>query len=157
MEHVGPRNLKTFFDRCDSLLTGDGMMLHHTIGSLVSKNYTDPWFDKHIFPGGVIPSLAQISSASERQWVIEDVHNFGPYYDRTLVEWRRNVAKAWDDLPSYDERFRRTWDYYLLGSAGSFRARALHLWQIVFTRTHRRSDVYRRPTLNAESPERRIS
>ena len=145
MEHVGPRNLKTFFERCNDLLSGDGMMLHHTIGSLESKNHTDPWFDKHIFPGGVVPSLGQISSASERDWVIEDVQNFGPYYDRTLMAWHRNVTEAWEDLPAYDERFRRTWEYYLLSSAGSFRARALQLWQIVFTRSRRRSEVYHRP------------
>ena len=145
MEHVGPRNLKTFFERCNDLLSGDGMMLHHTIGSLESKNHTDPWFDKHIFPGGVVPSLGQISSASERDWVIEDVQNFGPYYDRTLMAWHRNVTEAWEDLPAYDERFRRTWDYYLLSSAGSFRARALQLWQVVFTRSRRRSEVYHRP------------
>ena len=145
MEHVGPRNLKTFFDRCDELLSDDGMMLHHTIGSLVSKNHTDPWFDKYIFPGGVIPSLVQISSAAEGGWVIEDLHNFGPYYDSTLMAWHRNVTVAWADLPNYDERFRRTWDYYLLSSAGSFRSRTLQLWQIVFTRSRRRSGVYRRP------------
>ena len=46
--------------------------------------------------------------------MIEDVHNFGPYYDRTLMAWHRNVTAAWDDLPAYDGRFRRTWDYYLL-------------------------------------------
>ena len=145
MEHVGPRNLKTFFDRCDELLRDDGMMLHHTIGSLVSKNHTDPWFDKYIFPGGVIPSLVQISSAAEGGWVIEDLHNFGPYYDSTLMAWHRNVTVAWADLPNYDERFRRTWDYYLLSSAGSFRSRTLQLWQIVFTRSRQRSGVYRRP------------
>ena len=145
MEHVGPRNLKTFFRCCDDLLADDGMMLHHTIGSLVTKNHTDPWFDKYIFPGGVVPSLAQISSATEKDWVIEDVHNFGPYYDRTLMAWHRNVTAAWDDLPAYDGRFRRTWDYYLLSSAGSFRTRALQLWQIVFSRSRRRSDVYHRP------------
>ncbi len=145
MEHVGPRNLKTFFERCNDLLSSNGMMLHHTIGSLESKNHTDPWFDKHIFPGGVVPSLGQISSASERDWVIEDVQNFGPYYDRTLMAWHRNLTEAWEDLPAYDERFRRTWEYYLLSSAGSFRARALQLWQIVFTRSRRRSEVYHRP------------
>ncbi len=145
MEHVGPRNLKTFFGRCDRLLAGDGMMLHHTIGSLESKHHTDPWFDKYIFPGGVVPSLAQITSACEQDWVIEDVQNFGPYYDRTLMAWHRNVTEAWTDLAGYDERFRRTWDYYLLSSAGSFRARALQLWQIVFTRSRRRSGTYHRP------------
>ena len=145
MEHVGPRNLETFFGRCNDLLSSDGMMLHHTIGSLESKHHTDPWFDKHIFPGGVVPSLAQIASACERDWIVEDVQDFGPYYERTLMAWHRNVTGAWADLTAYDERFRRTWDYYLLSSAGSFRARALQLWQIVFTRSRRRSEVYHRP------------
>ena len=142
MEHVGPRNYETFFDCCRKLLAGDGMMLHHTIGSLESKNSTDPWFERHIFPGGVVPSLAQISTACERHWSIEDVHNFGPYYDRTLMAWHRNVSEAWPDLPGYDDRFRRTWDYYLLTSAGSFRARVLQLWQVVFVRSRRRTGVY---------------
>ena len=89
MEHVGPHNLGTFFETCDRLLVDDGMMLHHTIGSN-EKTHTDPWFDKYIFPGGVLPSLGQISRAAEKVWSIEDVHNFGPDYDRTLMAWRQH-------------------------------------------------------------------
>ena len=123
MEHVGPRNLDTFFASCDRLLTHDGMMLHHTIGSNVSKRHTDPWFDKYIFPGGVLPSMAQIASAAEETWSIEDVHNFGPDYDRTLMAWHANISDRWDKIPHYDEQFRRTWEYYLLASAAGFRTR----------------------------------
>ncbi len=142
MEHVGPRNLPTFFERCDQLLDGDGMMLHHTIGSNESKTHTDPWFDKHIFPGGVLPSLSQIAAAAEKVWSVEDVHNIGPDYDRTLMEWHRNISDRWHEIPHYDEHFRRTWDYYLLGSAAAFRVRALQLWQVVFTKSKRRHPVY---------------
>jgi hypothetical protein len=84
-----------------------------------------------------------VAHATHGHWAIEDVHNFGPDYDRTLMEWHANIEGAWDDLPNYDERFRRTWRYYLLSSAGSFRVRELQLWQIVFSRTRRRSPVYR--------------
>ncbi|RMH68885.1 MAG: cyclopropane fatty acyl phospholipid synthase [Actinomyces sp.] len=145
IEHVGPKNYATFFERCRDLLEPDGMMLHHTIGSNRSKLSTDPWFDKYIFPGGVVPSLAQLAKAAEDDWAIEDVHNFGPDYDRTLMAWHANISARWDEIPHYDERFRRTWDYYLLGSAGSFRARVLQLWQIVFTRSRRRSPRYDAP------------
>ena len=134
MEHVGPKNLKTFFDKCNELLTKDGMMLHHTISSNYSKLVTDPFFDKYIFPGGVLPSLAQISSATENKFVIEDVHNFGPDYDRTLMEWHININKKWKEIPNYDERFQRMWNYYLLASAAGFRSRNLQLLQIVFRR-----------------------
>ncbi len=134
LEHVGPKNYKSFFEACDSLLADDGQMLHHTIGSNETKNRTDPWFDKYIFPGGVTPSLGQLSEASQVKFSTEDVHNFGPDYDKTLMAWWENISAHWDEIPSYDERFRRTWNHYLLTSAASFRVRNLQLWQIVYTR-----------------------
>jgi len=142
MEHVGPRNFPTFFDKCVDLLDSDGMMLHHTIGSNVSKNTVDPWFEKYIFPGGVLPSMHQITGATESKWSLEDVHNFGPDYDRTLMNWKHNIDARWSEIPHYDEHFRRTWDYYLSGSAASFRVRIMQLWQIVFTRTKREMPTY---------------
>ena len=100
MEHVGPRNLGTLFRRCDAMLADDGVMLHHTIGSNESKERTDPWFDKYIFPGGVVPSLGQISQAAENRWTIEDVHNFGPDYERTLHAWHANISACWGRNPA---------------------------------------------------------
>jgi cyclopropane-fatty-acyl-phospholipid synthase len=142
IEHVGVRNLATFFDVNHRLLRDDGLMLHHTIGTNIAKDYNDPWFDKYIFPGGVLPSLSHLGQASASRWALEDVHNFGPDYDRTLMAWHRNVEAAWDDLPNYDEHFRRTWRYYLLASAASFRTRHLQLWQLVFTKSGRSSGTY---------------
>jgi cyclopropane-fatty-acyl-phospholipid synthase len=143
MEHVGATNLATFFETCDKVLAPDGLMLHHTIGSNESKLRAEPWFDRYIFPGGVIPSLEQISAAASPRWVVEDVHNFGPDYDRTLMAWLANIDDAWSELPDYDERFQRTWRYYLTASASSFRVRNLQLWQIVFRRSRQLTDVYR--------------
>ncbi|MEL7158755.1 MAG: class I SAM-dependent methyltransferase, partial [Actinomycetota bacterium] len=142
LEHVGPRNYKAFFDVNAELLADDGMILHHTIGSNITKDYTDPWFDKYIFPGGVIPSMEHIGKASRQKWALEDVHNFGPDYDTTLMAWHDNISGRWDEIPHYDETFRRTWDYYLLASAASFRTRQLQLWQLVFRRAARTSPVY---------------
>jgi cyclopropane-fatty-acyl-phospholipid synthase len=142
LEHVGPKNYEDFFDVNARLLAPDGIALHHTIGSNQRRPNTDPWFDRYIFPGGVVPSLDQLSRATSGRWAVEDVHNFGPDYDRTLMAWYHNIESAWDELPAYDERFRRTWRYYLLASAASFRVRELQLWQIVFRRTGRPSPVY---------------
>ena len=89
-----PKNLRAFFDRCDELLTADGLMLHHTIGSNARPSMPTSWFDRYIFPGGVLPSLAQI--AGRRLSIagcVEDVHNFGPDYDRTLMAWHDNVSE----------------------------------------------------------------
>jgi cyclopropane-fatty-acyl-phospholipid synthase len=139
MEHVGPKNLETFFNKCISLLAPDGMMLHHTIASNETKQVTDPFFDRYIFPGGVLPSLAQISKAVEKKVIIEDVHNFGPDYEKTLLAWHANINnKRWREIPNYDERFRRMWNYYLLSSAAGFRARHIQLIQVVFRQMNSR-------------------
>jgi cyclopropane-fatty-acyl-phospholipid synthase len=138
MEHVGPKNFRKFFLKCDRLLKDDGIMLHHTISSTYSKNSTDPFFDRYIFPGGVIPSLAQISKASEKLFIIEDLHNFGLDYDRTLLAWYDNINQRWQELPSFDEKFRRMWNYYLLASASAFRTRNLNLNQMVFRKNGRK-------------------
>ena len=142
LEHVGAKNFGEFFDVNHRLLTDDGMILHHTIGSNITKDYGDPWFEKYIFPGGVIPSIMHLGEAARSRWALEDLHNFGPDYDRTLMAWYRNIEAAWGDLPDYDERFRRTWRYYLQASAASFRTRHLQLWQLVFTKVGQYSGTY---------------
>ena len=62
-------------------------------------------------------------SGGEKTWSIEDVHNFGLDHDRTPMARHANIS-AQDEI-HYDEHFRRTWEYYLLGSAAGFRVRAL--------------------------------
>jgi cyclopropane-fatty-acyl-phospholipid synthase len=81
------------------------------------------------------PSIAQIGKASEKLFVMEDWHNFGPDYDPTLMAWFKNFEAHWDELKNkYDERFYRMWKYYLLALAGTFRARGFQLWQVVFSK-----------------------
>ena len=134
-EHVGVRNYRTYFDVCRRCLRDpDGLTLLHTIGGSRSKRTTDPWIEEYIFPNSMLPSAAQIADAAEERLELQDWHNFGVYYDPTLMAWHANVEAAWDSLPDYDERFRRMWRYYLLSSAGSFRAGSLQLWQVVFSR-----------------------
>jgi cyclopropane-fatty-acyl-phospholipid synthase len=133
-EHVGVRNYGAYFDAARRLLPRDGLFLLHTIGSNVSRNRTDPWIARHIFPNSMLPSARQIAEAVEGRFVIEDWHNFGTDYDLTLQAWRDNIESSWERLPArYDERFRRMWRYYLAGSMASFRARRIQLWQIVLS------------------------
>jgi cyclopropane-fatty-acyl-phospholipid synthase len=137
MEHVGPKNYRGFFELIQSRLAPGGLALVHTIGGNVSKTDTDRWIDTYIFPGGVIPSERQITTAKEGLLVLEDWHNFGPDYDPTLLAWDANFCAAWPRLrvdPQLDERFFRMWRYYLNSTAGAFRARRLNLWQLVLSR-----------------------
>ncbi len=133
-EHVGVKNYEAYFDVARRCLADDGLFLLHTIGGNASRTHTDPWIGKYIFPNSMLPSAAQVTRALEGRFVIEDWHNFGADYDRTLQAWRDNVEAAWPSLPErYDERFRRMWRYYLAGSMASFRARLIQLWQLVLS------------------------
>ncbi len=135
VEHVGYKNYKTYMKVAARCLKDDGLFLLHTIGSRHSGRTTDPWIEKYIFPNSMLPSLAQLTQAAEEHFLIEDVHNFGPDYDKTLMAWFTNFDTHWDELKDdYDERFYRMWKYYLLACAGSFRSRSNQLWQIVLSK-----------------------
>jgi cyclopropane-fatty-acyl-phospholipid synthase len=150
LEHVGPKNYRIFMDIVRQCLKPDGLFLLHTIGTNKTSWPGQTWITKHIFPNGYIPSIKQISSAAERRFVVEDLHNFGPDYALTLMEWHANFEKAWPRLkgskPQYDDRFHRMWRFYLLSCAGAFRARDQQLWQWVLSPKGLPSS-YNRPTV----------
>lgn len=146
-EHVGYKNYQSYFKKCHALLKDKGLFLLHTIGSNKTEKNGDPWLTKYIFPHGMLPSVSQIGEAIESLFVMEDWHNFGSDYDRTLMAWYDNIKPHWEDLSShYDERFRRMWDYYLLSCAGVFRSRYSQLWQVVFSKGIRKKR-YDRPVI----------
>ena len=133
-EHVGYKNYRAYFEKAASLLAPDGLMLLHTIGGHSSTSHGDPWSEKYIFPNGMLPSIAQIGKAIEGLFVMEDWHNFGADYDKTLMAWHERFVAAWPQLKDqYDERFYRMWRYYLNVFAALFRARNISLWQVVLS------------------------
>lgn len=135
-EHVGQKNYHTYFDTVRRLLTDDGLFLLHTIGADRSQQEVDPFLEKYIFPNGEIPSRRAINENSLNLLRLEDWHNFGPDYDRTLMAWWHNFDTAWPELEDrYDQgHFYRMWKYYLLCCAGYFRSRKGQLWQLVYSK-----------------------
>jgi len=135
-EHVGYKNYRTFMKKAAACLDDQGLFLLHTIGGNTTTVNCDPWINTYIFPNGMLPSPAQITEACEDLFVLEDWHSFGEHYDQTLMAWHCNFLAAWDQLKSrYDQRFFRMWTYYLQSCAGSFRARSIQLWQMVFSKS----------------------
>lgn len=133
-EHVGPKNYDTYFRVAARNLKPDGLFLLHTIGANQTNLHVDAWIDKYIFPNGCLPSVRHISEASEGRFVMEDWHNIGADYDRTLMAWYENFKRAWPQLAEeYSERFERMFTYYLNACAGAFRARDIQLWQVLFS------------------------
>jgi cyclopropane-fatty-acyl-phospholipid synthase len=133
-EHVGGKNYRAYFESVRRCLKDDGLSLLHSIGSNGAPAQPDPWIEKYIFPKSMIPAASQVAAALEDLFVVEDWHNFGADYDRTLMAWRANVEGAWPSLAAhYDERFRRMWRYYLAVSAAVFRSRRDQLWQLTLS------------------------
>lgn len=135
IEHVGYKNYREYFKVADRCLIDDGIFLLHTIGHDTSVKSTDAWTHKYIFPNGMNPSVQQLSKAIEGLFLIEDLHNIGADYDKTLMAWHNNFTANWEKIKQeYDDRFFRMWEYFLLSAAGSFRARHNQVWQIVLTK-----------------------
>jgi cyclopropane-fatty-acyl-phospholipid synthase len=142
-EHVGAKNYAEFFDTAYRLMRREGIFLLHTIGIYKTMPYVDRWIDKYIFPNGKLPSALELSRTLEQRFLIEDWHNFGTDYDRTLMAWWQNFDRKWPQLKQkYDNRFYRMWRYYLMSCAGFFRSRKGQLWQLVLSKKSRRA-VYR--------------
>ena len=136
IEHVGNKNYREYFKIAERNLIDDGLFLLHTIGEARSINKTDAWTHKYVFPNGMQPSIAQLAGAMEGVFIIEDLHNFGADYDETLMAWYNNFNDNWNVIKDkYNERFYKMWKYFLLSSAGAFRARSKdQLWQIVLSK-----------------------
>ncbi|ADM41617.1 Cyclopropane-fatty-acyl-phospholipid synthase [Edwardsiella tarda FL6-60] len=133
-EHVGPKNYDAYFAVARRNLKDDGLFLLHTIGANHTTPDVDPWINKYIFPNGCLPSLRHIADASEARFVMEDWHNLGADYDRTLMAWQQRFNAAWPQLKAnYSARFFRMFNYYLAACAGAFRARDIQLWQVLFS------------------------
>jgi cyclopropane-fatty-acyl-phospholipid synthase len=138
LEHVGRLNYRSFFELAHRCLPQNGIFLCHSIG-IDSDDVApvEPWFNKYIFPGGILPDHRDITHSIHNLFTIEDWHNFGADYDRTLMAWHANFVRNWSKISHlFDEpeRFFRIWSYYLLACAGIFRSRKYHLWQIVLSK-----------------------
>jgi len=139
MEHVGPKNHRHVMEIVHKRLVDDGIAVIHTIANNRSRRHGTPFVEKYIFPNAVAPSLAQLGKATEGLFVVEDLHNIGPDYERTLLAWWENFDRAYPELKDkYDQRFYRLWNFYLLAAAGASRARDGQLYHLVLTKIGRK-------------------
>lgn len=131
-EHVGPKNYDAYMDGARRCISDDGLFLLHTIGDRKLYTTPEPWLATYIFPNSVLPAMSNLTAAAQKYFVMEDWHNFGAYYEKTLLAWHVNFTANWKNFKEkYGDRFERMWRYYLLSCAGGFRARRLQLWQVV--------------------------
>ena len=140
-EHVGVKNYYDHFKKVSSLLEKGGRFLLHTITAPHRRIFTDPYVSKRIFPGGHIPARSQIKQSSNDFLGILDIHELGPNYDPTLLQWTENLRRHWPALKKlvdeqgnrkYSNRLFRRYEYQNMSSAGTFRNGVNQLTQTLF-------------------------
>ncbi|MDX6541035.1 MAG: cyclopropane-fatty-acyl-phospholipid synthase [Gaiellales bacterium] len=142
IEAIGHRQLGTYFATIDRLLAPDGLAGIQAI--LVPdqryKLYRSQrdWIRKHIFPGGMLPSLEAVTTAARRSsgLMVHEVREIGPHYARTLRDWRERFLLRRPEVEALglDLHFQRTWEYYLAFCEAAFATHALRDAQLVLTR-----------------------
>jgi len=133
LEHVGLGNFRTLGEIISRCLRQDGIGLVHSIGRSHPQK-PDAWIVKHIFPGGHMPSLSEMTRVFEpHKLSIIDVENLRLHYARTCALWLQNFLSAADQVTAmYDEKFVRMWQLYLAGASAGFQSGTLQLYQILF-------------------------
>ncbi|MFO0688316.1 MAG: cyclopropane-fatty-acyl-phospholipid synthase family protein [Myxococcota bacterium] len=139
IEAVGHRHLPRFFEVCAGRLASDGAMALQAI--LVPERWWEhskqsvDFIKRYIFPGGQLVGLGAISEAIAGT-ALRVVHyeDITPHYAETLRRWRETFFDRRDAIKSLgmDERFFRTWDYYLAYCEGAFHERVNLAAQLVF-------------------------
>jgi cyclopropane-fatty-acyl-phospholipid synthase len=135
---VGAEYFETFFKACDAALEPGGRI------SLQSICFPDVayqpqraganWIQQYIFPGGLLPSLAEIERSLHRtQLLITESHDIAEHYVRTLAMWRQRFLGRLSDVRAmgFDERFIRMWEYYLALCEAGFATGLVQDQQIV--------------------------
>ncbi len=124
LEHVGHHNFEKFFQFIENHLKPKGVAVIHSIGRYGLPAHTNPWLEKYIFPGGYIPTFSQMTHAIEKTSLkITDIEVMRLHYAETLKKWREKFFKNKSFLPkTYDEKFSRMWEFYLLASEYFFRS-----------------------------------
>ncbi|VVP42536.1 hypothetical protein PS850_04983 [Pseudomonas fluorescens] len=140
IEAVGHRYLPLYFRRCASLLKDDGLMLLQAI-TIRDQRYEQAqrsvdFIQRHIFPGGALPSLSVMLQTASRHTALNLVHmeDFGLDYARTLQHWRDNLRQSRSALVElgYDDTFQRLWEFYLCYCQGGFEERAIGVAQLLW-------------------------
>ena len=145
-EHFGKKFYKIFFRKINNIMTDEGICLLHTIGSVDSPGPTQPFIQRRIFPGGIIPSLSDLITPIEKTGLIlADCETLIHHYDKTLKAWLDRFLKNKDKAKYlYNKEFVRMWEFYLSSCSAAFKFRNLVVYQLQLVKNFTASPSNRR-------------
>ena len=142
IEAVGEAYWPVYFATLDRLLAPGGRISLQAItmahDRFLATRRSFSWIQKHIFPGGIIPSLRAVDDVLTAHTTLRVTRQreLRPHYARTLRLWRERFLSQWPHIHAqgFDEAFRRTWEFYLAYSEAGFRSGYLGASQLQMTR-----------------------
>lgn len=135
IEHVGRDNYDLFMQNVNHVLKSKGIFLLHFISSL--KEYPgNPFIKKYIFPGGVIPSLREVTEiVADYDFHILNIENLRYHYFKTLMLWDKNFNIHRKEIEKdLGIEFARMWDLYLCSCAAAFHNGIVDLHQVLMVK-----------------------
>ena len=134
--------MRKFFKKCSRLLADKGTLGLQVI-TCPDSRYDSfrkgvDWIQKHIFPGSLLPSIAEINKSvnATGEMYLHDLKNFGLDYARTLSIWRKNFNDNLNKVFSlgFDNKFARKWNYYFSYCEAAFKMRNISVVQMIYTK-----------------------
>ena len=147
LEAVGDRYLETYFAKVQSLLAPHGLFAAQFITCPDARHAEFrrgvDWIQKHVFPGSLLLSMNRVGQAVQKtgSLSLHSLHDLGLDYARTLRHWRERFNARLDEVRrlGFDERFIRTWNYYLAYCEAAFTWRNISVVQATWTAPNNRS------------------
>ena len=140
LEAVGMQYWELYFKKLKSLLRKKGKIVIQTIlikdERFLSYTKTPDFIRSMIFPGGMLPSMNEITQLlSKLQLKITDQFFFPEDYAKTLLLWEKRFLEQSEKLNhlGFDPAFQRLWQFYLLACAASFQSNNTTVCQLVIS------------------------
>lgn len=157
-EHVGLKNLPTYFAIANRLLKPGGLFLNHGITSDEGgwkKTVSTEFINRYIFPDGQLETVSTVQKIMEDTgFEVHDVEGLRQHYALTLREWVRRLDERHEEALNYvTEPVYRIWRLYMAACAMQFEEGNTGIYQILASKREpfsspvplTRRDLYRQP------------
>jgi cyclopropane-fatty-acyl-phospholipid synthase len=137
-EHVGLKNLPSYFTRVRSLLKDGGLALNHGItsvdpGSRAVGLGAGDFIGRYVFPHGEVPHISRVlRDMTIGGFEVADVESLRRHYAKTTALWAARLEAQKEKARSIaGEKRYRVWSIYLAGCAHAFAHNWINIYQVL--------------------------
>ena len=159
-EHIGLKNISTYFRHVRHLLAEDGLFLNHAISRGAKKKKTrfskrpeQRALQKYIFPGGELDDIGHSVAAMEQAgFEVHDVEGWREHYQKTTKIWCERLTERREEaVKLVGPETYRIWVAYLGGCSLAFQRGSARIFQTLASKSAKgpsptppsRADLYR--------------